>query len=88
MTVSREGGAALARPPDDPGAQRNPTLHTRRLRRVLPAYEAAVLAFDSALVSLYWTLGGTLSLDTVGGTEDLARERSGPPSRWASLSSW
>ena len=54
------------------------TPHTRPLRRVLPAYVAAVLAFASALVSLYWTLGGTLLLDTVGGTfEDLARERSG-----------
>jgi Protein of unknown function (DUF3995) len=54
------------------------TLHTRPPKGVLPAYAAAVLAFASALVSLYWTLGGTLLLDTVGGTfEDLARERSG-----------
>jgi hypothetical protein len=54
------------------------TLHARPLRRVLPVYAAAVLAFASALVSLYWTLGGTLLLDTVGGTfEDLARQRSG-----------
>ena len=54
------------------------TLHTRLLKRLLPAYAAAVLAFASALVSLYWTLGGTLLLDTVGGTfEDLAREHSG-----------
>ena len=54
------------------------TLHTRPLKRLLPAYAAAVLAFASALVSLYWTLGGTLLLDTVGGTfEDLAREHSG-----------
>jgi hypothetical protein len=38
---------------------------------------AAGLAFASAVVSLYWTLGGTLLLDTVGGAiEDLARERS------------
>jgi hypothetical protein len=43
----------------------------------VPAYAAAVLAFGSAAVSLYWTLGGTVLLDTVGGTfEDLARERS------------
>jgi hypothetical protein len=36
-----------------------------------------MLAFGSAAVSLYWTLGGTALLDTVGGTfEDLARERS------------
>lgn len=42
-----------------------------------PAYAAAVLAFGSAAVSLFWTLGGTVLLDTVGGTfEDLARERS------------
>jgi hypothetical protein len=45
---------------------------------VWPAYAAAVLAFASAVVSLYWTLGGTLLLDTLGGTfEGLARERSG-----------
>ncbi len=38
----------------------------------VPAYAAAVLAFGSAAVSLYWTLGGTVLLDTVGGTlEDL-----------------
>jgi hypothetical protein len=43
----------------------------------VPAFVAAVLAFGSAAVSLYWTLGGTVLLDTVGGTfEDLARERS------------
>jgi len=43
----------------------------------VPAYAAAVFAFGSAAVSLYWTLGGTVLLDTVGGTfEDLARERS------------
>jgi Protein of unknown function (DUF3995) len=41
-----------------------------------PAYAAAGLAFASAAVSLYWTLGGTLLLDTVGGAfEDLARQR-------------
>jgi hypothetical protein len=38
---------------------------------------AAALAFASAATSLYWTLGGTWLLDTVGGAiEDLARERS------------
>jgi Protein of unknown function (DUF3995) len=48
------------------------------LKRAWPAYAAAVLAFGSAAVSLYWTLGGTFLLDTLGGTlEDLARERSG-----------
>jgi Protein of unknown function (DUF3995) len=36
-----------------------------------------MLAFASAAVSAYWTLGGTVLLDTVGGTfEALARERS------------
>jgi Protein of unknown function (DUF3995) len=38
---------------------------------------AAGLAFASAAVSLYWTVGGTVLLDTVGGAiEDLARDRS------------
>ena len=42
----------------------------------LPAQAAATLAFASAAVTLFWTLGGTLLLDTVGGApEDLARER-------------
>ncbi len=41
------------------------------------AWCAAALAFASAAVTLFWTLGGTLGLDTVGGTfEELARERS------------
>lgn len=50
----------------------------RNLRsRRWPAWAAAVLALASALVSLYWTAGGTALLDTVGGAiEDLARERS------------
>jgi hypothetical protein len=40
------------------------------------AYAAAALAFASAGVTLFWTLGGTLLLDTVGGAfEDLARRR-------------
>jgi Protein of unknown function (DUF3995) len=43
----------------------------------VPARAAAALAFASAAVSAYWTLGGTFLLDTVGGAiEDLARERS------------
>jgi hypothetical protein len=43
------------------------------------ARAAAVLAFASAAVSLFWTLGGTAGLDTVGGAiEDLARDRSTP----------
>jgi Protein of unknown function (DUF3995) len=42
-----------------------------------PALVAAGLAFASASVSLYWTLGGTLLLDTVGvAVEDLPRDRS------------
>jgi Protein of unknown function (DUF3995) len=50
----------------------------RSLKRAWPAYAAAVLAFASAAVSLYWTLGGIRLLDTIGGSiEDLARERSG-----------
>jgi hypothetical protein len=45
----------------------------RRLRVLAGA--AAVLAFGSALVSAYWTAGGTALLDTVGGAlERLARE--------------
>jgi hypothetical protein len=41
------------------------------------ARAAAWLAFASAAVSAYWTLGGDWLLDTVGGAiEDLARERS------------
>jgi uncharacterized protein DUF3995 len=45
----------------------------------LAALAAAALAFASAAVSLYWTLGGTGLLDTVGGEiERLARERSAP----------
>jgi len=47
-------------------------LHTGAAARV-----AAGLAFASAAVTLYWTLGGTLLLDTVGGDiEQLARDRS------------
>jgi hypothetical protein len=43
------------------------------------ALAAAALAFASAAVSVYWTLGGTGLLDTVGGEiERLARERSAP----------
>jgi len=42
-----------------------------------PAYTAATLAFASAALSLYWTLGGALLLDELGGSfEELARERS------------
>jgi Protein of unknown function (DUF3995) len=44
-----------------------------------PAYAAAGLAFASAAVSLFWTVGGTWLLDTVGGAvADLARDRSAP----------
>ena len=48
-----------------------------RRRARWPAWLAAGLAFASASVSAYWTLGGDLLLDTVGGAiERLARERS------------
>jgi hypothetical protein len=44
---------------------------------VRPAAVAAGLAFASAAVTAYWTLGGTVLLDTVGGyPEELARTRS------------
>jgi hypothetical protein len=50
-------------------------LHLRSAR--WPARVAAGLAFASAAVSLYRTVGGALLLDTVGGAiEDLARDRS------------
>jgi hypothetical protein len=50
-----------------------PHLHRARWTARL----AAGLAFASAAVSLYWIVGGTSLLDTVGGAiEDLARERS------------
>jgi hypothetical protein len=53
-------------------------MNTRPLKRRWPAHAAAVLALASAAVSLYWTLGGTHLLDTLGGSlEDLARDRSG-----------
>jgi len=42
----------------------------------IAAGTAAVLAAASAVVSAYWTAGGTALLDTVGGAvEDLAQER-------------
>src|SRR3954470_9009154 len=50
-----------------------PDLRGARWAAGLPAG----LAFASAAVSLYWTAGGTLLLDTVGGAiEDLAQDRS------------
>ena len=64
-------------PPPTPRSPPEPS-STPRTRRG-PAYAAAALAWASAAVSLYWTLGGTRLLDTVGGAvEDLARERSAP----------
>ena len=40
-----------------------------------PAWAAATLALASAMVTLFWTLGGTLLLDTVGGApEEIARQ--------------
>jgi hypothetical protein len=45
---------------------------------MVAAYAAAVVAFGFAAVSLYWTMGGHLLLDTVGGSiEEMAR-RGGP----------
>jgi len=41
-----------------------------------PAYAAAATAFTFAVVSLYWGLGGTAGLGTLGGElEELARRR-------------
>jgi hypothetical protein len=52
---------------DDEGVTRETVLHRA-------AIVAAGLAFSSAAVTAYWTLGGTALLDTVGGyAEDLAR---------------
>lgn len=46
-----------------------------RARRL--AYLASALAIASAAASVFWTLGGTWLLDTVGGSiEELARTRS------------
>lgn len=59
------------------GDPRSRTPEPRPLRRAWPAYAAAVLAFASAAVSAYWTLGGTALLDALGGSfERLARDRS------------
>ncbi len=50
-----------------------PTLAFRADSR-WPARAAATFAFASASVTLFWTLGGTLLLDTVGGApEEIAR---------------
>jgi hypothetical protein len=77
-------GQTSGRPPwDDADALWDWLLYVRQpttsadVRR--PAYAAAGLAFASAAVSLFWTVGGTWLLDTVGGAiEDLARDRSAP----------
>ncbi len=42
----------------------------QRTTGVASAYLASVLAFAYGLVSLYWTLGGTYLLNTVGGSID------------------
>lgn len=82
MSVASRGPATGRDPPSAPRLPPGQTsveqssLDALTFDRV-PAYAAAVFAFGSAAVSLYWTLGGTVLLDTVGGTfEDLARERS------------
>ena len=62
----------LERRGDDPLLGLTTSAEVRR-----PAYTAAGLAFASAAVSFFWTLGGALLPDTVGGAiEDLARDRS------------
>ena len=58
-----------------------PTLHspappTRSRTTASAAYAACALAWLSAVPSVYWALGGTAGLDTVGGAiEQLARTR-------------
>jgi len=58
-----------------------PTLHppappTRSRPRPWAAHAACVLAWLSAVPSVYWALGGTAGLNTVGGAiEELARTR-------------
>ncbi|MBV8916099.1 MAG: DUF3995 domain-containing protein [Acetobacteraceae bacterium] len=37
------------------------------MKRQLPAYTAALAAFAFAAISLYWALGGTAAIDTIGG---------------------
>lgn len=65
-----------------PRVSRRPSTAPRRQAEVRVrsrsfAYLAAALAFCSAAISVFWTLGGTFLLDTVGGSlEDLARSRS------------
>lgn len=51
--------------------------HAGRFDDRWPAWSAAGLAFASAAVTLFWTLGGTLLLDTIGAPFDaIARDRS------------
>lgn len=50
------------------------TTSTARPAPTWPACGAAAVAAFSALISVYWAVGGTIGLDTVGGgLEDLAR---------------
>ena len=43
-----------------------------------PALAAAALAFLSALLTAYWTMGGTWLLSTVGGEAEALARRGGP----------
>ena len=56
--LMRKGPAVPAAPRISPG---------RAVTGTLAAYAAAIIAFAYAAVSLYWTVGGSLLLDTVGG---------------------
>src|SRR4029453_6670315 len=64
-----------------PWMTEHPTLHppappTRSRPTAWVAYAACALAWLPALPSLYWALGGTAGLDTVGGAiDELARTR-------------
>jgi Protein of unknown function (DUF3995) len=60
----------------DPSSAHQPAPPTRFPATAWAAYAACALAWLSAVPSLYWALGGTAGLDTVGGAiEELARTR-------------
>jgi hypothetical protein len=69
-------GAPVSATPSGTGiASRLGVIRRRRAERL--AYLASALALASAALSVFWTLGGTFLLDTVGGSiETLARARS------------
>src|SRR3954464_3471279 len=74
----RQRGDRADQKPRLPARPRLRSVGMPDLRRARSAAQgAAALAFASAAVTLYWTAGGTLLLDTVGGAiEDLAHDRS------------